>query len=97
MQEFEHRLAQARDEVDAKNRQMDAMQEDQKRKGTMFIVACVSVGLLCLLLGTILGFTIIPGMFGETSVLFNNVTDMMPSGMTDIINTAVGHVPNALL
>lgn len=95
--EFEHRLAQARDEVDAKNRQMDAMQEDQKRKGTMFIVACVSVGLLCLLLGTILGFTIIPGMFGQTSTLFNSVTDMMPSGMTDIINTAVGHVPNALL
>lgn len=95
--EFEHRLAQARDEVDAKNRQMDAMQEDQRRKGTMFVVACVSVGLLCLLLGTILGFTIIPGMFGQTSTLFGSVTDMMPSGMTDIINTAVGHVPNVLL
>lgn len=95
--EFEHRLAQARDEVDAKNRQMDAMQEDQKRKGTMFVVACVSVGLLCLLLGTILGFTIIPGMFGQTSTLFGSVTDMMPSGMTDIINTAVGHAPNVLL
>ena len=95
--EFEHRLAQARDEVDAKNRQMDAMQEDQKRKGTMFIVACVSVGLLCLLLGTILGFTVIPGMFGGASTVFQSVSDMIPSGMTDVVKTAIGHCPTALL
>ena len=95
--EFEHRLAQARDEVDAKNRQMDAMQEDQKRKGTMFIVACVSVGLLCLLLGTILGFTVIPGMFGGASTMFQSVSDMIPSGLVDTVNTALGHSPTALL
>lgn len=93
--EFEHRLAQARDEVDAKNRQMDAMQEDQKRKGTMFIVACISIGLLCLVLGLILGFTILPGMFrGASAMLINDVT---PSGFVDTVNTMIGHVPNMLL
>lgn len=93
--EFEHRLAQARDEVDAKNRQMDAMQEDQKRKGTMFIVACISIGLLCLVLGLILGFTILPGMFGGASTMF--VGDTVSSGAIDTVNTMIDHVPNMLL
>ena len=93
--EFEHRLAQARDEVDAKNRQMDAMQEDQKRKGTMFIVACISIGLLCLVLGLILGFTILPGMFSGSSTMI--VNDTMTSGFADTANTVFGHIPDMLL
>ena len=93
--EFEHRLAQARDEVDAKNRQMDAMQEDQKRKGTMFIVACISIGLLCLVLGLILGFTILPGMFSGSSTMI--VNDTVTSGFADTANTVFGHIPDMLL
>ena len=92
--EFEHRLAQARDEVEAKNRQMDALQEDQKRKGTMFIVICISIGLLCLILGAILGFTILPGAFGGCSTFVENT---FTSNVVSTVNSMIGRIPNMLL
>lgn len=92
--EFEHRLAQAQDEVEAKNRQMDAMQADQKRKSIMFIVICVSIGLLCLLLGSILGFAVLPGTFGGTSAIADSIID---TDAINIVNNIGEHVSSMRL